>query len=324
MSADNRCALPFHPDPGQPQTYIPGEKIYLVSGRDCQKPGAYVSWPSASAELNLYATASLKTYYAWPLAESAWWAGCGRGEHGHAVSNTAPAGLRVAHALVSPPSPRPKTSKKAAAPTSPTASPSKARSPRSQQPLPVFHIPSRSPSPQAPAAASSRSKSAGARSKSAAAVAPKSPAVSSRSKSTPALSVGRRVYAVRCRDGLGGAVFSSFSEARDWYHAKHAAGLAPALVTADSLTAGVNLLEDFLGVDEQMHERTSLVQEEAKARRRKVKADMERAKHRLRGPREAGGSAGHHGVGAFLGRVGRVAEHCVAGVGAGCTGVVWR
>jgi hypothetical protein len=38
------CPLPFHPDPGQPTYPKAGEKIYLVSGPDCKKAGAYVSW----------------------------------------------------------------------------------------------------------------------------------------------------------------------------------------------------------------------------------------------------------------------------------------
>ncbi|KAJ7429596.1 hypothetical protein B0H11DRAFT_2265219 [Mycena galericulata] len=285
MSTADRCALPFHPDPGQPQAVAAGEKIYLISRRDCQKAGAYVSWPSASAELNRYATASVKTYYLWSQAESAWWAACDRGEHAHHAAET------LARPRTAPSSDK-KTGRKLTEVSSPGTShrhgsPSTARSPKSKEAVPVFDIPSRSPSPQP----SKKKPAPFSRSKSAA-PAVQAPAPTSRSKSAatsrskpaaaaaPALLVGRRVYAVRCRDGLGGAVFSSFSEARDWYHAKHAAGLVPALLTADSLTAGVNLLEEFLDVDPRMGERASLVEEEARARRKKVKADMERAKHR--------------------------------------------
>ncbi|KAJ7487173.1 hypothetical protein B0H11DRAFT_2230481 [Mycena galericulata] len=262
MSSNGRCALPFHPDPGQPKSVASGQKIYLVSGPDCQKAGAYVSWPSASAEYNRYATASLKTYYLWSLAESAWWAACERGEHTHHISTS-------------------KKNKAVSSPGRPAPSPSKARSPRlKKDPVPVFHIPSRSPSPEPSKSYASPSRSkyapaAGLGLHSPAAARPKPAAAAA-----AALSVGRQVYAVRCRDGLGGAVFSSFSEARDWYHAKHAAGLVPALLTADSLTVGVNLLEEFLDVDPKMTERASLIEEEARARRRKVKADIERAKHR--------------------------------------------
>ncbi|KAJ6511849.1 hypothetical protein DFH09DRAFT_1333513 [Mycena vulgaris] len=45
-----RCAVPFYGDPGQPDSPMPGQKIYLVSGRNVRCPAAYVSWPSADTQ----------------------------------------------------------------------------------------------------------------------------------------------------------------------------------------------------------------------------------------------------------------------------------
>ncbi|KAJ7156374.1 hypothetical protein C8R46DRAFT_1040910 [Mycena filopes] len=70
-------------DPFQPQEPLRGQKIYLVMGVECDTPGVYVSWPSASAQWTRYPAASLKSYSVWDDAQSAWWAGCDRGEHRH-------------------------------------------------------------------------------------------------------------------------------------------------------------------------------------------------------------------------------------------------
>ncbi|KAJ7839975.1 hypothetical protein B0H14DRAFT_3458428 [Mycena olivaceomarginata] len=70
-SSTQRCVLPFHPDPGQPGQPVAHQKICLVSEPDCKKPGAYISWPSASAEYSKYSSASIKSYTEWELAQSA-------------------------------------------------------------------------------------------------------------------------------------------------------------------------------------------------------------------------------------------------------------
>ncbi|KAJ6542095.1 hypothetical protein DFH09DRAFT_1368283, partial [Mycena vulgaris] len=50
MVSPVHCAVPFYGDPGQPDGPVPGQKLYLVSGRNVWFPGAYVSWPSADAQ----------------------------------------------------------------------------------------------------------------------------------------------------------------------------------------------------------------------------------------------------------------------------------
>ncbi|KAJ7022493.1 hypothetical protein C8F04DRAFT_1272607 [Mycena alexandri] len=77
-----RCAVPFHPDPGQP-AHPTGSKHYLVTGSNVVKPGAYSSWTSADAQYKGVSGATMKGYKSWTALESAWWAGCDRGEHKH-------------------------------------------------------------------------------------------------------------------------------------------------------------------------------------------------------------------------------------------------
>jgi hypothetical protein len=109
------------------------------------------------------------------------------------------------------------------------------------------------------------------------------------------------VYAIRSRDDpSGGVVFSNYAEARGWYITKQNAGLCPVMVTGASLTAAVNCAECFPDLDPNAAVRRDLVEEENKARRQKVSADLKRAKHRrgvletLQGRREDVGSESEH------------------------------
>ncbi|KAJ7021006.1 hypothetical protein C8F04DRAFT_1187296 [Mycena alexandri] len=78
----HRCAVPFHPDPGQPARPT-GPKFYLVTGANVVKPGAYSSWTSADAQYKGVSNVTLKGYTSWGALQSAWFAGCDRGEHTH-------------------------------------------------------------------------------------------------------------------------------------------------------------------------------------------------------------------------------------------------
>ncbi|KAJ7107448.1 hypothetical protein C8R44DRAFT_885461 [Mycena epipterygia] len=82
-----RCAVPFYHDPGQPDGPVAGQKMYLVSGRNVEFPGAYVSWPSAAAQYHTTSSATVKKYKTWASLQAAWFAGCDRGEHDHPTSN---------------------------------------------------------------------------------------------------------------------------------------------------------------------------------------------------------------------------------------------
>ncbi|KAJ7130908.1 hypothetical protein C8R46DRAFT_1235906 [Mycena filopes] len=83
MSSKFRCPVPFYPDPGQPQTPSKRDKFYLVVGKNVIRPGAYNSWSSADAQYNKVSGATAKGYANWSVLESAWFAGCDRGEHDH-------------------------------------------------------------------------------------------------------------------------------------------------------------------------------------------------------------------------------------------------
>jgi hypothetical protein len=77
-------------------------------------------------------------------------------------------------------------------------------------------------------------------------------------------------------------VFSDYLEAREWYNAKHAAGLAPVMVTGTSVTAAVNFTECFPNSAPEAVLCRDLIAEEDKARRCKLQADFERAGNRRR------------------------------------------
>ncbi|KAJ7174320.1 hypothetical protein C8R46DRAFT_1214531 [Mycena filopes] len=283
----SRCALPFHPDPAQPPTPLTGQKLYLVMGPECDTPGAYVSWPSASAQYNKYPTATLKSYFRWHEAQSAWWAGCDRGEHNHPAAAQSPASQRpagqrpAAHGPATPRvagSPRPRVAGSPRPRVAPT-------SPRS--PVPVFLISSRSPSPAAasPPAQSRQQQQQGGSSSPAQ---PKgkqrhTPAAARDTpRPPPGAPEGRKVYAVRALDDpTGGVVFSDYDAARSWYLQKQAAGFEPTMVTGHSLTTAVNFTERFPQQEggEAQHRR-NLVEEENRARRERVQVSLQRARER--------------------------------------------
>ncbi|KAJ7111193.1 hypothetical protein C8R43DRAFT_1139197 [Mycena crocata] len=68
---------------GQPLTPFTGQKLYLVTGSQVDRPGAYVSWPSADFQYKKVSGATLKGYTVWDVLQSAWFAACDRGEHSH-------------------------------------------------------------------------------------------------------------------------------------------------------------------------------------------------------------------------------------------------
>ncbi|KAJ6457032.1 hypothetical protein C8R47DRAFT_1227684 [Mycena vitilis] len=76
-----RCAVPFYPEPGQPEDPKVYDEWYLVTGRNIGKPGAHPSWRSAQATAEPAATPQM--YTSWDALESAWHHECDRGEHKH-------------------------------------------------------------------------------------------------------------------------------------------------------------------------------------------------------------------------------------------------
>ncbi|KAJ7092131.1 hypothetical protein C8R43DRAFT_964684 [Mycena crocata] len=83
MGDPYRCQVPYYPDPGQPLTPFTRQKLYLVTGSQVDRPGAYVSWPSADFQYKKVSGATLKGYTVWDVLQSAWFAACDRGEHSH-------------------------------------------------------------------------------------------------------------------------------------------------------------------------------------------------------------------------------------------------
>ncbi|KAJ7036482.1 hypothetical protein C8F04DRAFT_1258047 [Mycena alexandri] len=282
----SRCELPFYPDPGQPVQPQRGQKLYLVMGTECDAPGAYVSWPSAGTQYNKYSSATLKTYFQWSEAQSAWWAGCDRGEHRHPTQPEKQKEAAPRRSPAVPMSPSPHSARAPAPTTSPRAA---RRTPNATEPVPVFIIHSRTPSPvPGPSNVKPGSRHRGTPE------APPSPAKRN-SKQKPAplparstplgpptAPTGRTVYAVRALDDpTGGVVFSDLGEARAWYHAKHDAGLMPTMVTSHSLTTAVNFAERFPeAATDEGQRRRAFVEEENRARRRKVDLAHRRAKER--------------------------------------------
>jgi hypothetical protein len=108
------------------------------------------------------------------------------------------------------------------------------------------------------------------------------------------------VYAIRARDDpSGGVIFSDYTEARAWYNTKLNTGLSPVMVTGASLTAAVNFAECFPELDPDAVVRRNFIEEENRARHRKVREDLRRAAHRrgvldsLQGLRDDAGSEEH-------------------------------
>ncbi|KAJ7814396.1 hypothetical protein B0H14DRAFT_3747653 [Mycena olivaceomarginata] len=263
-SSTQRCVLPFHPDPGQPGQPVAHQKIYLVSGPDCKKPGAYFSWPSTSTEYSKYSSASIKSYMEWELTQSAWWAGCDHGDHAHTAQRHM--------VLSSPRSPRPKaTGSTGGKPVRTSAVVQRSRS------IPLVVIPSRSPSPVPIISSSSRPSHHLTQPPDGAA---HFPTKSARGVPPPEVLQGRKVYAIRARDDpSGGVIFFDYLEAQAWYNTMHNTGLSPVMVTGTSLTAAVNFAECFPELDPNAVVRRDFIDEENKACRHKVRQDLMRAAH---------------------------------------------
>ncbi|KAJ7433328.1 hypothetical protein FB451DRAFT_1473558 [Mycena latifolia] len=242
-----RCAVPFYADPGQPNGPLPGQKIYLVSGRNVCFPGAYVSWPSAEAQWTGVSDASMMSYRHWEPLEAVWWAGCDRGEHDHSVLNDDAAGTLILWASptpslstspsslsVSPPSPSlPSPSSLAA--SSPSQLPRSSSRTRSRRtPRKSSMVPALDKAPAAPATAHI---------------------------------AGRMAYAVKHNGG--GVVFDDYGCARELYHTLQAEGESPSLASCPSLTEGVCFAEGFL-LERASAARRRWIDEERVARRRNV------------------------------------------------------
>ncbi|KAJ7141037.1 hypothetical protein C8R44DRAFT_866699 [Mycena epipterygia] len=233
-----RCAVPFYHNPGQPDGPVAGQKMYLVSGRTVEFPGAYVSWPSAAAQYNATSCATVKKYKTWAKLQAAWFAGCDRGEHDHPTSDdpqqpstdgtlavrssVAPSFSQTFAAAHLSPSRRVKTLRLPLAPGSP--SPASAATD------------TRSPSPARDAA-----------------VIP-----------------GKMVYAVR-HNGQG-VVFDDYDVARTLYHKIQAEGGSPALASSPSLTEGICFVEGFCMENSSAEgaRRRRWIEEERAARTRRV------------------------------------------------------
>ncbi|KAJ6529049.1 hypothetical protein DFH09DRAFT_1094182 [Mycena vulgaris] len=239
-------------NPGQPDGPIPGQKIYLVTGHNVRFPGAYVSWPSADSQYKSVSGATIKGYRQWTPLESAWFAGCDRGEHTH----TAEAGVSCSTDTPLVRSLQPTT----------RSAPSPARAVLVSK---AHHVSATSP-------CQSPSKSRAQPAWDGAAVVP--PDLSRLTLSSPSTShnvgidaiPGRMVYAVK--HGGRGAVFNQYSSARELYHRLEADGESPTLVSCASLTEGVCFVEGFstAGPSAEAGARRRWIEEELTARNRHV------------------------------------------------------
>ncbi|KAJ7093331.1 hypothetical protein B0H15DRAFT_799151 [Mycena belliarum] len=240
-----RCPVPFYVDPGAPDGPLPGQKIYLVTGRGVDFPGAYVSCdvrPSADAQYKGVRNATLKSYTSWAPLEAAWFAGCDRGEHSHPTADEAGGdGAASAVTLREPPrSPTiaPPSSAPSSSPSSPTA-----RSPhRSSHAPPSLMLPTTPPpSPRRPCVSDAH------------------PAPPLPSLAPPSGIAGKMAYAVR--HSSGGAVFDDYSGARQLYHSLQAKGESPALSASPSLTEGVCFAEGLVAERASAARRRWIVEE---------------------------------------------------------------
>ncbi|KAJ7494557.1 hypothetical protein B0H11DRAFT_2227364 [Mycena galericulata] len=207
-----RCDPPFYADPSQPTSPVPGQRVYLVCGRNVKNPGVYGSWPSADAEYKGVSDATLKGYTDWGLLRSAWYGRCDLGEHTHPANPVATHALAI-HAPSTPVS----SSRLAPMLTSPTSrapqiprtpSPSPSPPPRTPSPpLQIYAIDSRSPSPVA---------------------------IPAGSRDPPAYPTGETVYAVRV--GISdGEIFTRADEARARFLELRSSGRHPRLAVSPSV-----------------------------------------------------------------------------------------
>ncbi|KAJ6487489.1 hypothetical protein C8R47DRAFT_1216258 [Mycena vitilis] len=242
-----RCDPPFYPDPGQPDQPRPGQKMFLVCGRNVKAPGYYVSWPSADLQYKHISGATLKGYYDFPSLRDAWHARCDLGEHAHPQDPAIGAATSAAAATFAaeePPSlPRTPARRAAAAPSLPVGI--------------VYISDSRSPSPESPPGAPPSYTS--------------SPAPSRSPSPSPSAPTGLMCYAVRV--GEEAETFTNASEARARFFELQNAGLSPTCISAPSVTrclawmARTNLSAEGRGWEE----------EENRARRRRVATQHGRA-----------------------------------------------
>ncbi|KAJ7679977.1 hypothetical protein B0H17DRAFT_1138884 [Mycena rosella] len=254
------CAVPFYGDPGQLRRPLEGQKLYLVTGRQVRFPGAYVSWPSASAQYSDVSNATLKGYKSWSTLGAAWFASCARGEHehpskgdAHTVSSTTPRQPTPPTIPVTPPpSPRPTAPTLLESSSKCAPSPASGRSHRHKgrptaDPRPI--ITSTSEVHAAPMPRSSSHIS------------------------------GKMAYAVVvAKNGEGGVVFDDYASARDHYHRLQASGVRPSLASTPSLTEGVCFVEGVpvaAAVSPVARARQVWIQEERAARTQNLSSAWE-------------------------------------------------
>ncbi|KAJ7429962.1 hypothetical protein B0H11DRAFT_2264497 [Mycena galericulata] len=272
MSSPSSCPVPFYYDPGQPDSPLPNQKLYLVFGRNVACPGAYASWPSADAQYKSVSDATLKSYKLWEPLEAAWVASCGRGEHPHPPATTNGCGMRLIYespfgagrTMSGPPAPAP-------VPASPAIG--KMASPATRTITPTTPVHRSTPGPQRlrqsnhvpqplrqsiPATSPASPTPSGAPNKARVTVGNESPGV----QTIP----GKNAYAVR--DGAQGAIFDEFRAARDMYHRLQSEGKSPSLWTGPSLTDAVCFVENFRtqGVSPEAGRRRKWIEEEYEAR----------------------------------------------------------
>ncbi|KAJ6575961.1 hypothetical protein DFH09DRAFT_1078319 [Mycena vulgaris] len=244
-----RCAVPFYGDPGQPDGPVPGQKIYLVSGRNVRCPGAYVSWPSADAQYKSVSNATVKGYRRWAPLEAAWFAACDRGEHDHPGLSDSPHDLALGAITGT-------LTRRSGTPASPCSSGSIG------SPLLSTNTCYRSP-PCEPHMLPTSSR--GGR------------VPSSSHLASGDIIPGKMVYAVRHQEQ--GAVFSEYVGARELYHKLQAAGESAALASTPSLTEGICFVEGFwaAGPSNEAAARRRWIREEHEARVRHVSESWAKA-----------------------------------------------
>ncbi|KAJ7907454.1 hypothetical protein B0H13DRAFT_2332369 [Mycena leptocephala] len=275
-----RCAVPFYPDPGQPDSPSAYNKTYLVTGRLVKRPGAYGSWTSADIQYKSVSAVTVKGYKSWHALECAWFAGCDRGEHAHpagptpngrAPSSPTPSPLPLPSSL--PPSPSMPPSLPLPSPSSPT---SRLRSPADS---PSLHIHSRSESIRSVAVSSTLPPSPPAspcpparlpHTPLDASVADAPPTLQRRAKADRARPSWLMAYAVRSNGQ--GVVFGSYEQARGLYHQLQAQGHDASLAASPSLTDSVSFVEGFPvgGSSVEATRRRAWIHEEYDARQRRL------------------------------------------------------
>ncbi|KAJ6461986.1 hypothetical protein C8R47DRAFT_1225619 [Mycena vitilis] len=230
-------------DGGLPDRPQPGQKMFLVCGRNVKAPGYYVSWPSADFQYKRVSGASLKGYYDFSSLRDAWHARCDLGEHAH------PPGPAIGASGASVPR---TPARQTAVPRSPAAT----ASPPSTPVRVVYISDSPSPSPESsPGAPPSYTSS---------------PAPLRSPSASPAPPIGLLCYAIRV--GEEAETFTDASEARARFLELQNAGLSPACISAPSVArclawmAGTNLSAEGRVWEE----------EENRARRRRVAMQHQR------------------------------------------------